>query len=232
MPQYYNNNLKLTNFYLIFYQQSEGNLLIVKFVLFSFFLHRLQDSGKSDAINVQPVNIFEMYLCFKFLNMIQRVQTIYLFLAVILCILLFFMPLASITMPGATGHPEDKPVIYEMDIFSIVRMDNDGVTTIESTYWLVGINVIVLVFSLLVIFLYKNRQLQMRLVRFCFLLVLIFLILAFYYTREMQYATLINAPISYKIADVFPILQLLFFHLANKGINKDEELVKSADRIR
>ena len=198
-----------------------------------FLFAQITNSGKSDAISVKSVNIFEVYLCPKiFCKMIQRVQTIYLFLAAILCILLFFMPLATITMPGATGLPEDMPVVYEMDIFSIVRIANDVVTTIESTYWLVGINVMVLVFSLVVIFLYKNRQLQMRLVRLCFLLVLIFLILVFYYMHEMQYTTLINAPISYKIADLFPILQLLFFHLANKGINKDEELVKSADRVR
>jgi hypothetical protein len=44
--------------------------------------------------------------------------------------------------------------------------------------------------------------------------------------------TRISAPVDYKIADLFPILQLLFFHLAVRGINKDEALVRSADRIR
>jgi hypothetical protein len=179
--------------------------------------------------------------------MIQRVQTIYLFLAALLCILLFFMPLASMTVPAPGAIPlaedpegltdpaqrmEDQTVTYELDVFSIDRKFGMISTTVKSTYALAGINALVLILSLIVIFLYTNRLLQAQLVRFCFLLVLIFIVIAFYYGTELQNVTRISAPVDYKIADLFPILQLLFFHLAVRGINKDEALVRSADRIR
>ena len=188
--------------------------------------------------------IFERseYLCKNLRKMIQRVQTIHLLFTVILSILLFFMPLASLTIATSgtemvdpledSSLPMIKEVIYVLDIYSIKRITGITFSKLEDTYWLAGINIIVLIITSVVIFLYKNRPLQANLIRLCFLLVIIFIVLAFYYAQEMQRLTLINANIDYKIADLFPLLQLLFLYLANKGVTKDEALVRSADRIR
>ncbi|MGI8893731.1 MAG: DUF4293 domain-containing protein [Bacteroidia bacterium] len=174
--------------------------------------------------------------------MIQRIQTIYLFLAAFLCILLFLLPLASITLPGATldlpterdlpAQTDKLAVIYELDVFSIDRTQGGIIQKVKDTYYLAALNAFVLIMTLIVIFLYKNRQLQAQLVRLCFLLLLVFIVLAFYFANEMQSLTRFNMPIEYKVADLIPILQLLFFHLSVRGINKDEALVRSADRIR
>ena len=156
------------------------------------------------------------------------------------------MPLATITIPGSGGNvsaqdPADlmneQPLInfdvdYELDVFSIERKTGELSIQEEDNYWLAGINALVLIFTFMLIFLYKNRPLQVQLVRFCFLMVLIFIVLAFFYGRELQTIANNYNVIEYKVADLFPLFQLLFLYLAARGITKDEELVRSADRIR
>ena len=82
---------------------------------------------------------------------------------------------------------------------------------------------------LIAIFLFKNRKMQFVLNRIAILVNLFLLGLLLYY--------LLNLPgevaISKKGIGVFlPVVNVLFLALANKAIQKDENLVKSVDRLR
>lgn len=136
--------------------------------------------------------------------MIQRIQTIYLFIAFLLSgVLIFFVSLWD-NESGKSFYVEE--VILALALF----LASAAV-------------------SLITIFLYNNRKLQFVLGRvnilLNFLLLGVFVYWSLMVPGEMQ--------ISEKGIGIFvPVLTIVFIVLANKAIKKDEDLVKSADRLR
>ena len=136
--------------------------------------------------------------------MIQRIQTLYMLLAFLLVgVLPFFIPLWN-TVEG--------PFYFMQDI----------------TYTaLVGLNVSLLLVSILF---YKKRQHQFVLGRLNIILNLILLGLFVYRSLNLSGDSL---AVSEKGIGMFlPIIAIVFLVLANKAIQKDEDLVKSVDRLR
>lgn len=83
------------------------------------------------------------------------------------------------------------------------------------------------------IFIYKNRNAQMRLIRFSVLLNIVFLALIFfYYVPELE--TMIETTADYvsEIGIYLSIVPLIFLILALRFIRKDEKLIRAADRLR
>lgn len=136
--------------------------------------------------------------------MIQRIQSIYLFIAALISgVLIFFVSLWS----NEAGEP-----VYVEDVILALAMFLGSA-----------------VLSLVTIFLFKNRKLQFVLGRVNILLNFFLLGVFVYWTLtvpgEMQ--------ISEKGIGMFiPVLSIVFLVLANKAIKKDEDLVKSVDRFR
>ena len=80
--------------------------------------------------------------------------------------------------------------------------------------------------STLNIFLFINRKLQLNINKFQLLIHLFVLIVFFYffYQEKMLYPDLIWT--------LTPISSIVFLSLANNGIKKDENLIRSVDRLR
>ena len=80
--------------------------------------------------------------------------------------------------------------------------------------------------STLSIFLFINRKLQININKFQLLIHLFVLIVFFYffYQEKMLYPDLIWT--------LTPISSIVFLSLANNGIKKDENLIRSVDRLR
>ena len=138
-------------------------------------------------------------------QMIQRIQTIYLFAAFI------FMGILSFVFPLMTDKSGEKQVFATDHTVDLVLFLGSAAL------------------SLISIFLYKNRKLQFVLGRLNIILNLILLGLFVYH--------LLNLPgdgaLSKKGIGMFlPIFSIVFLVLANKAIKKDEDLVKSVDRLR
>ena len=100
-------------------------------------------------------------------------------------------------------------------------------------------NLVVILFSAFIIFSFKNRKKQIKLAAFNFLLICTFIVLMFYsFDNAKSFLDLslnnqgAELSTTYGIGMILPLLSLVFNFLAIKGIRKDEELVKSADRIR
>jgi hypothetical protein len=143
--------------------------------------------------------------------MIQRIQTLYLlFAATISGGLIFVFNLWNST----------KGKTFAIDLFNNEIM---FLKLIPALFIFAAIQ------SFSAIFLFKNRQLQFVVGRISVLTNLILLVLLIYVSLtlpgEMQ--------ISEKGIGMFlPILAILLIVLANKAIKKDEDLVKSVDRLR
>jgi len=143
--------------------------------------------------------------------MIQRIQSIYLFLASIVSGGLIFVFDLWETL---------KNEIFALDLFSKEAI----------SFKLIPIMFIIsAIMSLVTIFLFKNRQLQFVLGRVIILINLFLLGLLIYLSLTLSGETSVSEK---GIGMFLPILAILLVVLANKAIKKDEDLVKSADRLR
>jgi len=143
--------------------------------------------------------------------MIQRIQSVYLLIAsVISGVLIFVFNLWT---------------SISKDIFAIDLLNRES-------YLLKSIPVLFLVSAILAfvaIFLFKNRKLQFVIGRLAILVNLILLGLLIYVSLTLPG----EVSISEKGIGMFiPIIAILLIVLANKAIKKDEDLVKSVDRLR
>ncbi|MGB2127866.1 MAG: DUF4293 domain-containing protein [Flavicella sp.] len=144
--------------------------------------------------------------------MIQRVQSIYLLLAALISFASLFYATIEIT-----GNETDVAII---ETFKIDRF------LIKS----IGISVFIsCLLSFVSIFLYKKRQNQFVMGRLN--------ILINFYILGVLIIESLNLPgenlVSEKGIGVFiPIVVVVLLVMANKSIKKDEELVKSVDRLR
>lgn len=136
--------------------------------------------------------------------MIQRIQTIYLLIAfIIMGILPFVFPLET-SSTGIKTFATDH--LVDMILFGLSAA-----------------------LSLIAIFLFKNRQLQFVLGRLNIILNLILLGLFVYHSLSVSGEV---ATSEKGIGMFLPIFSIVFLVLANKAIKKDEDLVKSVDRLR
>lgn len=136
---------------------------------------------------------------------------------------MFFHPLFE--MMGPEGQ------YYRFDLSGIYEGVGETAKKIESVLPLAFLVFISAFLSLITIFFYKRRILQMRLCIFNLLLLLGFyglFLFYFYHTRNRFEATAADI----NITVVFPIVAFILVFLATRGIRKDEMLVKSYNRIR
>jgi hypothetical protein len=149
--------------------------------------------------------------------MIQRIQTVYLFIALIASSLLFFsIPVAIFQIT--------TPVNVDMSFFITSKFQN--VTTLP----LMILNALVVGLSLAAILLYNKRILQLRVTMFAFLANVIFIIVLFFTADSLQ--NQLNIQAAYKFGVFMPLVSLVMLILASKAIKKDEKLVKGTDRLR
>ncbi len=154
--------------------------------------------------------------------MIQRIQSIYLFCASVLTGIMSFFNFAQLL--------DTKQVIYNFGIKSIASLEGANSKIVVSTIPLMAIIIAAAVISFLTIFIYKNRKLQMQLcVVNIFVLMALVGLIALY--SRMAVSEL-GAQIAYSFPVIFPLIAIVLTFMARRGIKKDEELVRSADRIR
>ena len=149
--------------------------------------------------------------------MIQRIQSLYLLLSAAVMSLLFFFQIA------------DLPGNFDFYLWKIT----DGTTNIY-TLPLPILAVMSILVSIITIFLFKKRGYQVKLCMLNFLLILIFMILVFWlypgFILTKQFGE--DFQPDYNFSIYVPIVSFIFILLAHKAIRKDDNLVKSADRLR
>ena len=167
--------------------------------------------------------------------MLQRIQTIYLLLTGISIGLLFIFDFSDIEVikpvsEDIVTHPDAQPVT----ILNFLGFTNENGTT-QNTIPYVFLILPGLVFALIsfCIFKYKKRILQIKICQINMLLMLVILLLIFYESdKYVELYLLDHGIVYYKLGTLLPILGVIFNLLASRAIKKDEELVRSANRIR
>jgi len=143
--------------------------------------------------------------------MLQRIQTIWLLL-VSICIF------ASLKIAYYTGN-----IVSEGELTTTIKTFTqlNGMYNIITNILTVTIGVL----SLITIFLYSNRKLQLKLIFVSILLEILLLV-------EYQVSIKNFTEGSIAIGSILQFLVLIFFYLAIKGIRKDNKIIAESDRLR
>ncbi len=150
--------------------------------------------------------------------MIQRIQSLYLLLTTLLSFL--FLKGGILNFSEATGS------VIKLTITGIFRNTELLVKTLPVTI----LSILIPLLASIIIFLYKKRGLQLLLVKVLMLLILVFILLLAFYSYSI--AEKFNASLTPGVIMAIPLIQLILAFLAYRGIKKDEDLVKSYDRLR
>jgi hypothetical protein len=158
-------------------------------------------------------------------DMIQRIQTIFLILVILLGVIAFLFPIMSFTGEGLT---------YTMNLYKTIA-GNDMSNILYKNMGVGAMQGIVQLVALVAILLFKNRSLQIKIGK------LIILLIAFQIAAIVMYSDTIKSlmdvspedvVISFKFGAVLPVISLICAYLAVYFIRKDDKLVRSADRLR
>ncbi|GAA3653452.1 DUF4293 domain-containing protein [Flavivirga jejuensis] len=136
--------------------------------------------------------------------MLQRIQTIYLLMAAGVSAGLIYVVELWVLSDGTKVFADDHNYVFAAFLTSAFC-------------------------SIVTIFRYKNRKSQFMLGRLN--IILNFILLGFFVYQSLNISG--ETAVSEKgIGMLLPIVSIVFLALANKAIKKDEDLVKSVDRLR
>jgi Domain of unknown function (DUF4293) len=153
--------------------------------------------------------------------MIQRIQTIFLLIAVAIAVGLFFVPLSQ----KPDFDPQSGDILLTLDVKGI-----SGSNGSHQTVWpMLILNILIGLCCLIAIFQFRNRPLQIKITMFSFLLSCILLVGVFWYADRISS---LPGKSEYLVGVYLIFVQLFVLIRAIKSIRKDEEMVRSADRIR
>lgn len=158
--------------------------------------------------------------------MLQRIQSVFLIMSAILMALFLFLPLWQ-SAGAESGNYEMLFAFYKLNIVS---------TEPTPIYWpfvLSGAFAVLAIFtSIIEIFSYKNRMNQMKLGALNSLLLAGALISSVWWASDLQKELINGEPGKFMLGIFIPIIAIFLNLLANRFIRKDENLVRSMDRIR
>ncbi len=144
--------------------------------------------------------------------MIQRIQTVWLLLAMACAVLLLYFPVWQIFDGGIEGG-----------------MDVVGAGT---HFFLLPFAPILFIFHSIAIYSFKNRKRQLN---FCNIDILLFIIYLIAVLIILQTENQIFSDFhlgDFRFGALLPIIGIILNLMAKRGIKKDEELVRSMDRLR
>lgn len=162
--------------------------------------------------------------------MIQRLQTLYLLIVIILSIVSLC---STIGLYNAGGEP-----VAEFSNFTFNPIAEPFTQMQAAGPWALGVILIaVIAIAAFTIVIFHKRVLQMRLTIFnMILLVGYILTYAFFTWVYQQKLSEIQAPFQpefqLKLNAVYPLVSVILCFLAFRGIRRDEKLVRSLERIR
>lgn len=153
--------------------------------------------------------------------MLQRIQTIYLSIALILTSALFYTKLVTLS----TGK-----TLYTMFYNGVFTGEaNSGGPVMDMLAFTILLFVSI-VLGVITIFMFKKRLLQIRIAALNIGLQIGLTALIYFFAKTAGRE--LDAVYSFHYSMVFPLISVILLIMAIKAIGKDEALIRSMDRIR
>jgi hypothetical protein len=155
--------------------------------------------------------------------MIQRIQSIYLLLASLVIFLLFLFPMVHNVY--VNGVPST------ISVSGVIQDVNGQQAHTQSFIALIAATAIVAIIPLILIFLYKNRKQQITL---CYGYIVVVIGYTFWISQTVKglVGDVELKTSNFGIGALLSSVSIVLTILAFKAIQRDEKLVKSADRLR
>lgn len=154
--------------------------------------------------------------------MIQRIQTLWL-------IFTAFAPL-SLIHGGIVNFIDKTGVKFFVGFRGLYQISGSEFEIVKESFGLPVIIVAISILSSLTIVLFKFRKIQKVLSLIIVALSLCFLIMVLFY--GYQATTVYNSSLAFGFRMIIPLVMVFTSVMAYRGIAKDENLVKSYDRLR
>jgi len=157
--------------------------------------------------------------------MIQRIQTIFMLLSILIIVPFLYMSFAQFSV--------DSGIVYQLKIWGLFSKSAESTHKVLSFIPLLVVFFICLIYPLINIFMYKKRKTQIRNNGFAILSNTL-LIAGMFYFIENALSDFGKEGIKpdYSFIIFLPAISILCLFLANRFIKKDEALIRSVDRIR
>jgi phosphatidylserine synthase len=163
--------------------------------------------------------------------MIQRIQTVFQALAIIALTVFLFVPIWSKTSPDKTKHTV-LDAWARTEYSATTNTLNNTVVSTEANWYIGASAVLGALILLYSITQYKNRLMQMKLGIGFSLTILVTGVTTFLGVRMAEGATDPNFIGFNEVGLYLPFVALFLNMAANRFIRKDEQLVRSMDRLR
>ncbi len=162
-------------------------------------------------------NVFILY------DMIQRIQTMYLSLVTILSLLLVKGEFMKFT--------DDTGSVITITFNSMMKGNGNSDTELIQSLPAISVLIILLLaVPFITVFLFKKRKIQLALSKIIIVAAVVLVLTCCYYAFYV--ISTYNAQLLPVLKTVLPLFILVFSFLAYRGIKKDDDLVKSYDRLR
>jgi hypothetical protein len=158
--------------------------------------------------------------------MIQRIQSVFLLLLALAMLSVVFLPIWSKLDPLS-----GQELVLTATKLTYAHADA-GMSVPKPTYIIAVLAVASAAVALFEIFQFRNRFLQLKLGLFNILLIVATIGASFYFSSVGEQMLNVKVPGSFEAGFYLPTLALMLNLLANRFIRRDEQLVRSIDRLR
>jgi hypothetical protein len=155
--------------------------------------------------------------------MIQRIQSVWLLLTSLTLFILLVLPIVTKINSGTEWS------VYTTGLHQKLSSDVGSSVTVALNIPLIASNAIIALLTFVNIFLFRNRTLQKRL---CSLIIILIAALNFWIFQSAREIPGGLEGATYGAGAFLPLAAIVFCFLAIRGIRKDEQLIRSADRLR
>jgi uncharacterized membrane protein len=133
---------------------------------------------------------------------------------------MFFSPVAEFVY--------DTGEIFVFNLTGFYQTEAGTTVGVSRQFSLLTFGMLICALSLIIIFMYRSRVLQLRLCVYNMLLLAGLIGVILFVTQ-----TLANVQsVSYRLPTVFPVVAIILHYLAYRGIRKDELMVQALSRLR
>lgn len=152
--------------------------------------------------------------------MIQRIQTVYLLLSALVLIVCLCLPIGTFVPDGLGGAQR---------LYNLCVIDAGTGTWSFTVCEFFIILALTATLTVMNIFGYNNRKKQIHICNISIFLLIIWMVL---YGIVVSLLRPENTQFEFGFAAILPIAAIIFQWLARKGVQHDEDLIRSQDRIR
>ena len=178
------------------------------------------------CFNMHALSSKTTYFCNRQLNtptMIQRIQSLYLLLTSVMAII--FLPGRFLRFFNNSGSE------IVLNITGLWQLSAGKPNELVRTAWMVpALFVLIAVLALTTIFLFRKRKLQLKLS--LALIVLSVAAITALIISVLKISSEFSVTLAPVAGTILPVLVLLFSILSYRSIRRDEDLVRSYDRLR